>query len=217
MKNTFKSKRSFSGLLFKCLYPLLICLQGCKPDSTQESAWITPEVVARETDATWVDIFFKSIRDKNQNVGIDDLKERKIVHGEYEIRIYSGFGLQGYRSGGHPLDLLIICFSEGNVSSLHYPRSPYGPIELSHPEPDFWNSLYSNRIFDLPDSSTLEDYPRVLDGVSYVVEIKSGDAYACYKYGNPSHSDSKEAGYMLEIISILRSHTTFETFPERPR
>lgn len=212
-----KSYVIFAALTCSSLFASLLFLQGCFSDGSREPTRIMPEVITREVDATWVDIFFRAIEEKNRNVGIEGLKDRQIADDEYEIRIYSGFGLQVFREGGHPLDLLIISFAEGEVASMHYPRWSHGPIRQTHADPEFWNFLHRHRLFDLPDSSSLDDYPTVLDGVSYVVEIKRGDAYLRYMYSNPSYSESDEAEYMLALIAFLRSQTTFETIPDRPK
>lgn len=173
----------------------------------------TPAVVWQEVCPIWPRIFFPSIQEKNRNVGIEDLQNRHVPEGSYEIRVYSGFGLQFCLRGGHPLDLLVLTLSGDTVRSAHYPRSPHGPVTKEHPDPPFWNALCRHGLFDLPDSSKIKDYPAVLDGVSYVVEIKSGEAYRHYKYGNPAHSDSREAKSMVRIINHLKAHTTFETIP----
>lgn len=179
----------------------------------QDAEFIIPEVVDSKVDAFWVDIFFESIRAKNRNVGIEDLESRVINDGEFEIRVYSGFGLQPFKLGGHPLDLVVITFSPTGVRTARYPASPDGPMIREHPDPSFWNALCRNGLFDLPDSNTLDVYNRgVLDGVSYVVELKSADAYRHYKYGNPAHSaDVPQAQSMLAIIDLLQEHTTFDT------
>lgn len=190
----------------------VIALHLCGCGTDQDAEFIIPEVVDETVDATWVDIFFESIRAKNRNVGIDDLESRVIDDGEFEVRVYAGFGLQGFRIGGHPLDLVVITFSPEGVRTARYAASPDGPIVREHPDPAFWNALYRNGLFDLPDSNTIDGYNRgVLDGVSYVVELKSADAYRHYRYSNPAHSPNvPEAQSMLAIIDLLKEHTTFD-------
>lgn len=190
---------------------LLIAFQSGGCDSGRDAEFIVPEIVEAPVDATWADVFFESIRAKNRNVGIEDLESRQIAEGEIEVRIYSGFGSQVFKIGGHPLDLLILSFTPEGVRSARYPRSPDGPMIVEHPDPAFWNTLYRNGLFDLPDSSAVDGYfTGMRDGVGYVVELKSADAYRHYRYGNPQHSDTPEAAAMVAIIEVLKESTTGE-------
>lgn len=54
---------------------LLIAFQSGGCDSGRDAEFIVPEIVEAPVDATWVDIFFESIRAKNRNVGIEDLDD----------------------------------------------------------------------------------------------------------------------------------------------
>lgn len=204
----FTWRRSHALVLGLAMLMLLVILFGytLQPSNT---VLLKPEVVWQEVGSIWPKIFFSVIQDKNRNVGIEDLQTHQIPEGAYEIRVYSGFGLQS------SLDLLVLTLSDRGVQSAHYPHSRHDPITKDHPDPVFWNALCRHGIFDLPDSSLIKDYPRIRDGVGYVVEIKSGKAYRHYQYGNPSHSDSREAKSMVRIVNLLKAHTTFETIPER--
>ncbi len=73
-----------------------------------------------------------------------------------------------------------------------------------------WNNLIEkltqNNFFELSDMSELvDDKMSIIDGTSYVVEIKKNDFYRTYHYENPSHHKWKESEQFLEILKILES------------
>lgn len=178
---------------------------------------LRPEILPQEGELFLSDLFVPLIRWKNEDAGIEDLDARDIPEGAYEIRIYS------IKSSTRrtDLELVVLTLSNGEIRSTHYPRSTLhsrsnrDAVTTVHPDPSFWNALCRQGMFTLPDYTTIQDYPNVWDGVYYLVELKSGNAYRHYRYLNPSHSDSPEAKSMVRIINLLKAHTTFETISDR--
>ena len=72
-----------------------------------------------------------------------------------------------------------------------------------------WNNLITtlieNNIMTLPDDDLILNYPMILDGVSYCIEICSKEQYRFYCYSNPDLAGEKiiQAKHMDEIVKIV--------------
>ena len=57
----------------------------------------------------------------------------------------------------------------------------------------------------LPDDDLILNYPMILDGVSYCIEICSKEQYRFYCYSNPDLAGEKiiQAKHMDEIVKIV--------------
>ena len=67
----------------------------------------------------------------------------------------------------------------------------------------------------MPNKSENECNINIMDGYSYVVEIKKGDKYRTYAYLNPwakSELDCKSGDKILAIAKIIMNDYGFEDF-----
>ena len=62
-----------------------------------------------------------------------------------------------------------------------------------------WEKLLENDILSLPDE--IENYS--IDGILYLVEIKSKDTYRCYGYLNPEFFNTPDTKKITNIIEII--------------
>jgi len=174
---------------------------------------------------TWVPIFFASriegqptstgIHATEKIFGLDRLDEEHWFEPSPECRIWVGFGLTQLR-------VVVLKKSWGNWSAHLHPghreyfpgtNSSSGVLEIVPDSgwSEFWNNLNSLGFFSLPDQSSLEyDELWVLDGVSYVVEIRQDGRYRTYMYGNPEHHHRKEDQAFVKIIGFINKELNIE-------
>lgn len=62
-----------------------------------------------------------------------------------------------------------------------------------------WGKVLENDILSLPDE--IENY--TIDGILYLVEIKSKDTYRCYGYLNPEFFNTPDTKKITNIIEII--------------
>jgi hypothetical protein len=136
--------------------------------------------------------------------------------GDLEVRVWIGFG-----TGGE--DGLILRRAAGEWSALHihgmferYPPEKYQEtFSLAVPKSGWeraWQRLVDAGILALPDESTLECGPAILDGIGYAVETNMDEAYRLYSYGNPQYAKCGEAKRMMEIGRIISEEFGLEEF-----
>jgi hypothetical protein len=194
--------------------------------------WIVPFLLAacgeaatprKPRDSRWESVFFPSIDERAHACGLFPLRhtgsgERATPPADScEIRVWAGFGLQGYPEGGHPIEGLSLSRNGDRFSGTRFPRAP-GEVKVAPASgwPMFWRRLEDSGIFDLPDSSELPGYRDGLDGIAYVVEYRHGGLhgeYRAYQYWNPAHQDLPEAKQFVRLLDLLRKETGFD---ERP-
>ena len=163
-------------------------------------------------DASWEPIFFESIDERARTCGLTPLRQAVLPERSSEIRIWAGFGLQGYPVGGHPVEGIVLKRVGDLFSGTHHPRAPSttGVIPASG-WTVFWRRLDSAGVFDLPDSSELKGYKPILDGICYVVETRRNGGYRTYMYGNPALQEVPEAKQFLRLLGLLRRETGFDS------
>lgn len=153
---------------------------------------------------TWEPIYFQSINKVTNQAKLKSLRSYFVNGDDLEIRFWSGFGLQ-------PLGGFILKRSNGTWSGLCITenfRKEGPPIESRSVTPQqgwdyLWQRLSTYGIMTLPDSSQLKDEARVMDGVSYVVELNHRDQYRTYQYGNPYDQPWPEAIQIQKIAHLL--------------
>ena len=158
--------------------------------------------------ATWEPIFFKSIDRLATKAGWKPLREAPLPSDSLEVRVWIGFGLsplQGYSlskdrsrwSGRHIME----SFQRTNSVTVREitPRNAWDTL---------WTRLVQLDLLTLPDCSTLHGEEKVLDGVSYVVEINRDGRYRTYQYGNPQSQKWPEAKRIISIIQTLHDELT---------
>ena len=157
----------------------------------------------RQDDSPVFEGFLSSAHDKNINVEISDIGDVELDKDEMLIRIYAGFGTQPMRRGGHPLDLYELHLKGEEVSILWFPPCPGGP-ELTRGQPlTAWRTLQEQDFFTIRDSRTFPDYPGVLDGTTYLVQIKSQDAYREFTISDPDLYQSKDNSRLETTLAAI--------------
>jgi hypothetical protein len=124
-------------------------------------------------------------------VNLQNLRTVLLPDGDFEVRVWIGFGINGE-------DCLILRYFSGQWSALHLhgmgdgmgeaPPFPNTLAPLPPPKSGWnktWQKLVDAGILRLPDAEELKCNPRVLDGISYVVEINMNMIYRSYAYENP--------------------------------
>jgi len=155
--------------------------------------------------ASWEPIFYESINALTKEVHWTPLRETKLETNEIVVRIWIGFGLS-------PLQCFSLQHNGTNWSGFHaqekYDGQPLllSPLTNTISWSSLWDQLVALGILTLPDSSSLPDKQLVLDGVSYVVEIRRHDFYRTYEYGNPKSQHWPEAKKIIKIVEILYSN-----------
>lgn len=147
--------------------------------------------------------FLTSAQQKNSNVGIDDIDEAILGQDEMQIRIYAGFGLQGFQRGGHPLDLKLIQLKGDVPTPLWYPPCPGGPESGSRDPERAWRTVLAQELFTIQDSNAVSEYPRVRDGITYLIQIRSALAYREFVVSNPALYASDDNTRLLTLIEAL--------------
>ena len=149
-------------------------------------------------------LFAEIINERAKAANLSPLKSEKLNGDDLEFRVWVGFGKK-------PLEGFVIRRADGQwkgtfLESMNATtKAPYRR-ELSSPESGWeqlWSQLVASGLFTLPGSSQLKDEVGVLDGTSYVVEVKKDGVYRTYAYLNPDYQRWPEAKQMLRIASIL--------------
>ena len=157
----------------------------------------------REDDSPVFDGYLSEAHTKNLNVGVADIQEMEPGPDEMLIRIYAGFGIQPTRIGGHPLDLKEIRVKDDVVTMLWYPACPGRP-ETTRTTPDnAWRILQEQNFFTIRDSRTFPDYPGMLDGITYLIQIKTVDTYREFTVSNPQDYESEDNERLLTTLRII--------------
>jgi hypothetical protein len=156
---------------------------------------------AQAPSKPWEEMFFREIDRAAEFAGAPHLRNTRLPANQKEIRIWRGFGTS-------PLEGLILDFDGSRWSAIsilarndQYPRS--GAIRLPDPQAG-WDSFCAeideHRLISLPDSTEIDCTSDQLDGVGYVVEIRSAASYRTYMYGNGGCPEAAEMARMSEKI-----------------
>jgi hypothetical protein len=167
------------------------------------------------------DIFSSSYADERlAEVNLQKLRTVLLPDGDFEVRLWIGFGLNGD-------DCLILRYFSGQWSALHLqgmakaPPFPNTVAPLPPPKSGWnktWQKLIDAGILRLPDAEELKCNPRVLDGISYVVESNINMIYRSYAYGNPWYDHPpfykrcNEAEQMILIGRIIGEEFGLDQF-----
>ena len=192
---------------------ILFLLTGCVPEAglpytnATYPSWEGPAVAEPTVeipDATWPPIYFESIDERTDALGLGRLRTVKLPADALEVRIWEGFGLQqleGFILRRNP---------GGDWSAWHVPEQYLPRLSRARgvDAKEIFRQLVDLGLLTLPDHTTLPDEAVVLDGTGYVIELHDGESYRTYLYSNPSYQDWPEAEAVLAIAEIL--HDAFD-------
>ena len=160
-------------------------------------------------DANWVKIYFESIDKLTKRLNFKPLRSIVIPPGDLEVRIWSGFGIQGF--GG---SIIKRTGNKWSAVSMYDPRHTQmingGYVEANPkkgPKKTDWAMVWERMeragIADIRDDSEIPNCSQILDGISYVVEIAKADFYRTYMVANPQLQRSEDGDKFLHVQSIL--------------
>lgn len=161
--------------------------------------------VRAEAVARWEPFMFKGIDKTVELSGMEHLRDKRIKKGEYEIRIWRGFGLGD-------LEMVVLRNADGGWSGDHIIANDYVEITETKvtalPTPKlgwqtFGELLSQLGLFNL-ETSYDDDCWTGIDGTSHVVEISREGFYRTFKYqSDVSKCDgSRKMDIIAEFIAI---------------
>jgi hypothetical protein len=174
---------------------------------TPAVADVPPEAVTPNVPKdSWEPLFFRDINRTTGRARLERLRNKRLKDEDVEARVWLGFGLTKLRG--------VVIARRGNKwSAIAIEPAETGDgylsRDLAQPSGGWetaWASLLRHGLFTLPDAASINCNPGVEDGFSYVVEIKKGQNYRTYLYGNPDmqfESRCSQAHDMLEIARII--------------
>lgn len=127
------------------------------------------------------------INDRLAKVNLRSLRTVLPSDGEFEVRVWIGFGLNGE-------DCFILRHFSGQWLATHLqgmaeaPPFPNSLAPLPPPKSGWnnaWRRLINAGILRLPDAAEVKCDPLITDGLSFVVESNINMTYRTYGYGNP--------------------------------
>jgi hypothetical protein len=160
-------------------------------------------------DAGWVKIYFESIDKLTKRLGFKPLRSIEIKPGDLEVRIWSGFGIQG--SGGTIIKRIAGKWSAFTLDDPEGTRGVNGraiqPNTKKAPKSIDWAKAWEQMelagIETIKDESEIPKCSEVLDGISWVIEIAKPGYYRTYMQGNPQIARSEDGDKLLHVIAIL--------------
>lgn len=172
--------------------------------------------------------FLPFTHDAAMTYGIGRLIVNDLPDGHSEVRIWVGFGAEYVNKtlilrsepGENITGEVLVYFPSNTPENVrpsigdkcvNFQRGDHGTdvcTQIFEEEPN-WNFIYRRLsaagLMMLPDQSKLPPpKKRVLDGVSVVVELRTGSQYRYYQYSNPHHHGAPEADSAAEIIKIVK-------------
>jgi hypothetical protein len=205
-------------MIMRAIYILLLLLTSCsapfgresggEPHEQENSSAPLSQKIALQLKPVSGDrsepLFADTINERAKAANLSPLKSEDLNVDDLELRVWVGFGKK-------PLEGFVIRRADGQwggtfLESMNATTKPPFRRKLSSPEygwEQLWSQLVASGLFTLPDSSQLKDEVGVLDGTSYVVEVKKDGVYRTYTYLNPDYQRWPEAKQMLRIASIL--------------
>jgi hypothetical protein len=180
------------------------------PQTAQTPETVTQKevVIPNIPKAHWEKIFFKSIDELTDEVGIKSLRKTHLANDDIEIRIWMGFGvtkLEGFIMNRTKKDWTAKYVTADYISKKFVNRN----IGLNEPQSGWektWQKLIDSEILTLPDAESINCNAGAEDGFSYVVELRKGNNYRTYMFENPGDdfpNKCREAGKILEIVRII--------------
>jgi hypothetical protein len=158
-------------------------------------------------------LFTESVDARAKAANLTRLRSKTLASDDLECRVWVGFGLK-------PIEAFILTRTSGKwggefLESINQTTKPPYRRNISPAAgwDQFWNDLLDAGLFTLPDSSQLPDEAMVLDGTSYVVELRQGSVYRTYSYQNPDWQKWPEAKQMLRVAELLYSGFGVERYP----
>jgi hypothetical protein len=210
---TLHSKRSFPSRLVlmevsnRCTLCLVLLLFLLTSFAVAQARSPQTRIVPNDG---WVKTYFKSIDDLTKRVGLKPLRLIAPQPGDLEVRIWSGFGLQGL--GCRIIKRVGNIWSSAGMYDSHRtlmidghyvePNLEKAPDTIEWPV--IWEKMEHAGIFDIRDDSEIPHCSRTLDGHSYVVEIARSDFYRTYLVGNPQFDRSEDGDKFLRVMSVLQ-------------
>lgn len=192
-------------VLIGTLIMLVSCTQDNIPGSNREVVLIpTPEASVVPKDKRWVRILFQGINARLEGSGIDRLREKELLPGEREVRVWVGFDL-------YPLNGIILKENEGKWTAVYLPpikdSSSSRPVTpLKEPKSGWkalWQKLEELGLYTLPDSEDIGATNSYPDAKGAVIEIKSSESYRTYMYGGLATPEAEESKKVVEICRTL--------------
>ncbi|MBC7899342.1 MAG: hypothetical protein H7070_04760 [Saprospiraceae bacterium] len=214
-----------SCLKFVVLLNVLLMFVSCTQDNASGSGseivsipTPTPEARVLPADKKWVRIFFREIDGRIEGSDIGPLREKKLLPGEKEVRIWVGFDL-------YPLNGIILRQNEGKwTGSYVLPvklSSSSKPITALREPKSGWNALWQRLeeldFYTLPDSEDIGATNAGTDAKGAVIEIKTKESYRTYMYGGLRTPEADETKKVVEICRTLSREFGVDLFegPER--
>jgi len=160
------------------------------------------------------------INERLAEVDLPDLRTVLLPDGDFEARVWIGFGLNGE-------DCFILRYFSGQWSAIQLqgmaeaPPFPNSLTLLSSPKSGWnkaWQRLVDAGILTLPDAVETKCPHAVIDGVSYAVESNINMTYRTYFYSNPWYDRPpwykrcNEAKQMILIGKIIGEEFGLERF-----
>lgn len=180
--------------------------------------------------ATWVPIFFESVNAVTEAVGQRSLRSTDLPEGQQELRIWVGFGISApmeylrlratqdkvrgelylwwstQYSAGRDFALEEFVTKRFACQKLQRGRMATACRARFSETPD-WGQvldlLERNRVWSLPDPSTLKGEVDMMDGTGVLVEVRDGPRYRAYLYSNPSRQPWPEAKNAEAILGVV--------------
>lgn len=152
-------------------------------------------------NVSWQSIYLSEANDYAETLNWPLLWEVGMPSEFLEIRIWMyGNFISVYRLVRHGDEWIGFYANKNEVSTVM-------PILALTPRsgwPNLWMKLENQGILIMPDSDTLPNVKRFLDGTGYIVEINNGGRYRSYQYNDLDQQEFPEAKQMNEIIKTLR-------------
>ena len=196
---------------------LLLLIASCSPPMRQESnvasqkqenssaptsRMVEPQLAPVAGDRS-EPLFPEAIHERTEKANLPPLKSKNLSGDDIEFRMWVVFGEE-------PLEGFVVSRIGGRwggtfLESINLTTRPPYRRELSPKNgwEKLWSQLVDAGLLTLPDSSQLKDAVEVIDGTSYVVEVRQGSVYRTYAYVNPYYQKWREAKQMLKMANIL--------------
>jgi hypothetical protein len=198
-----------SCLKFVVLLSALVMFVSCTQDNASGSEIVsiptpTPEARVGPKEKRWEQILFREIDGRIEGSGIAPLREKELLPGEKEVRIWVGFDL-------YPLNGIILRENEGKWSGSYVVpvklSSSSKPIAALREPTSGWNALWQRLeeldFYTLPDSEDIGATNGYPDAKGAVIEIKTKESYRTYMYGGLRTPEADESKKVVEICRTL--------------
>lgn len=170
-----------------------------------QCSWLSTKPLRVEPVARWEAIFFKIIDETTRVAKWTPLRETPLRKGDFEVRIWRGFGLSDLEGvslrfrydkweASHIIGNDYVDITSASVTDLLTPRSGWDA---------FWTRLNELDLLTLPNTQD-EDCYGMIDGTSYVVEINKDGIYRTYMYQSdmPQCPNSAKMDLIGEFIGL---------------